>query len=128
MRHDVVRERCARLADAHRADRFHDECGVFGIWGHEEAAHITYLGLYALQHRGQEACGIVASNGHEHIAHRAQGLVADTFGEGTLQRLAGRQIMFFRQRFVSDLFMQSCALAGNSLSLDSSLSSVRQVS
>ncbi len=50
------------------ADRFHDECGVFGIHGNEEASNIVYLGLYALQHRGQESCGIVSSNGREHIA------------------------------------------------------------
>jgi amidophosphoribosyltransferase len=80
----------ASLSAAHRADRFHDECGVFGIHGHDEAAHIAYLGLYALQHRGQESCGIVASNGREHLAHRAMGLVADIFGEKTLARLEGR--------------------------------------
>ncbi|MHA7839293.1 MAG: hypothetical protein ACX98W_17670, partial [bacterium] len=63
------------LERAHRADRFHDECGVFGVHGDDEASHLTYLGLYALQHRGQESCGIVSSNGREHIAHRAMGLV-----------------------------------------------------
>jgi len=74
----------------HEADRYHDECGVFGIHGHDEASHITYLGLYALQHRGQESCGIVASNGREHTAHRAMGLVADTFRAKILNRLKGR--------------------------------------
>ena len=78
------------LRDEHLADRYHDECGIFGVWGHDEAAHITYLGLYALQHRGQEACGIVASNGHDHIAHRAIGLVADNFDEEQLAGLKGR--------------------------------------
>jgi len=72
------------------ADRFHDECGVFGIHGHDEAAHLTYLGLYALQHRGQESCGIVASDGREHTAHRAMGLVADTYDESLISRLRGR--------------------------------------
>lgn len=71
-------------------DQVRDECGVFGVQGHEEAANITYLGLYALQHRGQESCGIVASNGREHTAHRAMGLVADTFSENTLAQLHGR--------------------------------------
>jgi len=80
----------ARIVAERDADRFHDECGVFGIHGHDEAAHITYLGLYALQHRGQESCGIVSSNGREHLAHRAMGLVADIFGEKTLSRLDGR--------------------------------------
>ena len=55
-----------KLREPHEADRLHDECGVFGIHGADEAANITYLGLYALQHRGQESCGIVASDGHEH--------------------------------------------------------------
>ena len=44
-------------------DKFHDECAVFGIYGHKEAANLTYLGLYALQHRGQEASGIVSGDG-----------------------------------------------------------------
>jgi amidophosphoribosyltransferase len=80
----------SRLAVEHAEDHFHDECGVFGIHGHDEASHIAYLGLYALQHRGQESCGIVSSSGREHLAHRAMGLVADTFGKKTLGRLAGR--------------------------------------
>ena len=44
-------------------DKFREECGVFGIFGHDEAARLTYLGLYALQHRGQESAGIVSSDG-----------------------------------------------------------------
>ncbi|TYO99738.1 amidophosphoribosyltransferase [Geothermobacter ehrlichii] len=60
-------------------DRFHDECGVFGIFGHPEAANLTYLGLYALQHRGQESCGIVASDGNYLTSYRKMGLVADVF-------------------------------------------------
>ena len=78
------------LEQAHRADRFHDACGVFGVHGDDEASHLTYLGLYALQHRGQESCGIVSSTGKEHIAHRAMGLVSDTFGAPILDRLKGR--------------------------------------
>ena len=46
-------------------DRFHDECGVFGVFGHPEASNLAYLGLYALQHRGQESAGIVSSDGKE---------------------------------------------------------------
>ncbi len=65
-------------------------CGVFGIHGHPEAAHISYLGLYALQHRGQESAGIVSLHGGEHYAHRGMGLVADVFGERTLGKLPGR--------------------------------------
>ena len=45
-------------------DKFHDECGLFGVWNHAEAANVTYLGLYALQHRGQESAGIAATDGH----------------------------------------------------------------
>ena len=87
---NLTAEELEELRIAHEADRFHDECGVFGIQGHDEAAHIVYLGLYALQHRGQESCGIVASNGREHTAHRAMGLVADNFNEKILSRIEGR--------------------------------------
>ena len=45
-------------------DKFHDECGLFGVWNHAEAANVTYLGLYSLQHRGQESAGIAATDGH----------------------------------------------------------------
>jgi amidophosphoribosyltransferase len=70
-------------------DKFRDECGVFGIYGHAEAARMTYLGLYALQHRGQESCGIVASDGAELRSARAMGLVSDSFDQPTLDRLPG---------------------------------------
>ncbi|MEW5743449.1 MAG: amidophosphoribosyltransferase [Myxococcota bacterium] len=65
-------------------------CGVFGIFGHEEAANLTYLGLHALQHRGQESAGIVASDGHVLKSHRAMGLVADIFTADVLERLPGK--------------------------------------
>lgn len=65
-------------------------CGVFGIFGHEEAANLTYLGLHALQHRGQESAGIVASDGHLLKSHLAMGLVADTFTAEVLERLPGK--------------------------------------
>ncbi|HZK91661.1 MAG TPA: amidophosphoribosyltransferase [Stellaceae bacterium] len=61
-------------------DRFHDECGVFGVFGHPDAAALTALGLHALQHRGQEAAGIVAYDGEQFNAHRGMGLVGDNFG------------------------------------------------
>ncbi|MEM7442287.1 MAG: amidophosphoribosyltransferase [Pseudomonadota bacterium] len=60
-------------------DKLHEECGVFGIFGHSDAAALTALGLHALQHRGQEACGIVASDGQQFNAHRALGHVGDNF-------------------------------------------------
>jgi amidophosphoribosyltransferase len=71
------------------ADKFRDECGVFGIYGHAEAARMTYLGLYALQHRGQESCGIVASDALELRSERAMGHVSDSFDQATLDRLPG---------------------------------------
>ena len=70
-------------------DKFKDECGVFGIFGHPEAANMTYLGLYALQHRGQESAGIAASDrGHVRIS-REMGYVADIFDGQTLAQLSG---------------------------------------
>ena len=70
-------------------DKFHDECAVMGVYGHPEAANMVYLGLYALQHRGQESCGIVSSDGKGLIAHRQMGLVADAFKEDVIKRLEG---------------------------------------
>ncbi len=70
-------------------DKFHEECGVFGIFGHPEAANMTYLGLYALQHRGQESAGIAASDGHTVRLSRAMGYVADVFNSDTLASLGG---------------------------------------
>lgn len=71
-------------------DHFHDECGVFGVFGHPDAAATTALGLHALQHRGQEACGIVSFDGDHFHAHKAMGLVGDNFGSSAvIQRLKG---------------------------------------
>ena len=69
-------------------DKFKDECGVFGIFGHPEAANMTYLGLYALQHRGQESAGIAASDGEQVRISRAMGYVADVFDGETLSHAA----------------------------------------
>lgn len=71
---------------------FKEECGVFGIWNHAEAARLTYLGLYAMQHRGQEAAGIVSLDTEkgEHLIHKNLGLVADVFTEADLQKLKGK--------------------------------------
>jgi amidophosphoribosyltransferase len=65
-------------------------CGVFGIYGHPEASNLTYLGLHALQHRGQESAGIVTSDGQQLFAHRAMGLVQDAFRQEQLAKLPGR--------------------------------------
>jgi amidophosphoribosyltransferase len=70
-------------------DHFHDQCGVFGVFGHPEAANLTYLGLYALQHRGQESAGIVASSGGDLNMHRAMGEVEEIFQPGVLAKLPG---------------------------------------
>ena len=67
-----------------------EECGVFGIFGHEEASRIVYLGLYALQHRGQESAGIVTSDGEQLVGHRGMGLVPDVFQGEQLQKLRGK--------------------------------------
>lgn len=64
-------------------------CGVFGIYGHPEAANLTYLGLHALQHRGQESAGIVTSDGEQLFLHRGMGRVVDVFSNGELSRLEG---------------------------------------
>ncbi|HTQ32645.1 MAG TPA: amidophosphoribosyltransferase [Stellaceae bacterium] len=66
-------------SDRGDSDHFHDECGVFGIFGHPDAAALTALGLHALQHRGQEAAGIVTYDGGQFNAHRGMGLVGDNF-------------------------------------------------
>jgi amidophosphoribosyltransferase len=71
-------------------DKFHDECGVFGIFDHEHASQLTYLGLYALQHRGQESAGIVASDGKSLIAKRGMGYVSEVFDEEMMDELNGR--------------------------------------
>lgn len=72
-------------------DRLREECGVFGIYGHPDAAAITALGLHALQHRGQEAAGIVSFDGRRFQSERALGLVGDTFSDqATIGRLQGQ--------------------------------------
>jgi len=72
-------------------DHFHDECGVFGVFEHPEAANLTYLGLYAQQHRGQESAGIVCTNGHRFRSHRGVGLVADVFHKSAIKKLKGKR-------------------------------------
>ncbi|RJO67088.1 MAG: amidophosphoribosyltransferase [Myxococcales bacterium] len=71
-------------------DKFHDECGIFGIFNHEEAARYAYLGLHALQHRGQESAGICTDDGERLHVQRVMGLVAENFTEDVLQKLPGR--------------------------------------
>ena len=68
-------------------DKFRDECGVFGIFGHPDAGNLTYLGLYAMQHRGQESAGIAVSDGRRLSACTGMGLVAEVFDPRTIHQL-----------------------------------------
>lgn len=70
-------------------DKFREECGVFGVYGHPDASNLTYLGLYALQHRGQESAGIVSSDGKKLYCQKEMGLVADIFTEERIKKLPG---------------------------------------
>jgi amidophosphoribosyltransferase len=70
-------------------DKFHEECGIVGIHGYPEAANLAYLGLHALQHRGQESAGIATSDGKKITCHKAMGLVADIFVPEVVGRLSG---------------------------------------
>src|SRR6266576_1921483 len=70
-------------------DKFHEECGVVAIYGHPEASKLAYLGLYALQHRGQESAGICTSDGTTVYTHKSMGYVADIFTKPVLKELPG---------------------------------------
>jgi amidophosphoribosyltransferase len=108
-------------------DKFHDECGVFGIYGTADAAAHTALGLHALQHRGQEAAGIVSCNGAQFFSHRALGLVGDNFSDAAvMSRLhgasaighnrystTGETLLRNVQPFYADLALGGFALAHN---------------
>jgi glutamine phosphoribosylpyrophosphate amidotransferase len=108
-------------------DKFNDECGVFGIYGTPDAAAHTALGLHALQHRGQEAAGIVSNAGGHFYAHRALGLVGDNFSDAAvMSRLQGHAAIGHNrysttgetllrnvQPFYADLALGGFALAHN---------------
>ncbi len=70
-------------------DKFKEECAVFGVYGHPEASNLTYLGLYALQHRGQESSGIVSSDGKNHYSEIGMGHVSEIFSKRKIRRLEG---------------------------------------
>jgi amidophosphoribosyltransferase len=70
-------------------DKFHEECGVVAIYSHPEASKLAYLGLHALQHRGQESAGVASSDGNTIFVHKAMGLVMDIFTEDVLAKLPG---------------------------------------
>lgn len=67
-----------------------EECGVFGIWGHKEAAQISYYGLHSLQHRGQEGAGIVTTDGEKLTAMKGLGLISEVFAGGKLNEMSGK--------------------------------------
>jgi amidophosphoribosyltransferase len=77
------------ISDSDQRTKPAHECGICGIFGHEDAAKLAYFGLYALQHRGQESAGIVAGNGSKMTLHKDMGLVPEVFTESNLQRLSG---------------------------------------
>lgn len=74
-------------------DKFHDECGVVAIYGHPEAANLAYLGLYALQHRGQESAGITSTDNGQMYREIGMGLVADVFSTKRIKRLPGKMAL-----------------------------------
>jgi len=83
-------------------DKFHEECGVFGIFGHKDAAALTALGLHALQHRGQEACGIVSIDDNSDFhAHRALGLVDSTFSKASVMNALKGHIAIGHNRYAT---------------------------
>jgi len=78
-----------QVSDCKLSAKPRHECGICGVFGHQDAAKLAYFGLYALQHRGQESAGIVVGDGKKVLIHKDMGLVADVFSERTLQRLQG---------------------------------------
>ncbi|MDQ6977331.1 MAG: amidophosphoribosyltransferase [Ghiorsea sp.] len=90
-------------------DHFRDECGVYGVLDHVEAANLTYLGLYALQHRGQESTGIVSTDGTNFNNHRGMGLVSDVYQKEDIVKLEGRNaIGHVRYSTAGDLGLRNC--------------------
>src|SRR5215471_670210 len=79
--------------DEAKLDGFREECGVFGIFGHPEAANLAYLGLYALQHRGQESAGIASTDGTRIQVTKAMGYVNEVFNTEMLSKLPGHIAM-----------------------------------
>lgn len=82
-----------RLPSWSPSDGPREACGIFAVHGHEEAAKLTYFGLYALQHRGQESAGIVSSDGRQVLEHKAMGLVPEIFNEQILEQLKGHMAL-----------------------------------
>ncbi len=86
-------DRAGRPVRVPAPGRPREECGIFAVYGHPEAAKVTYFGLYALQHRGQESAGIVSSDGRRVLEHKAMGLVPEIFNELILDQLKGHMAL-----------------------------------
>jgi amidophosphoribosyltransferase len=71
-----------------------EECGIFAVYGHEEAARVAFFGLFALQHRGQESAGIAAADGCQIWEHKGMGLASEVFGEEILPRFSPMLSLF----------------------------------
>ena len=99
------------------ADRLREECGVFGIYGHPDAAAITALGLHALQHRGQEACGIVTFDGRQFHSERRLGLVGDTAVRDSYQHVLASVGKAHPDAAVHGVLVQSMAPPGREIIL-----------
>jgi len=78
------------MYDIEQEDKPREECGVFAVYGHEEAARVAFFGLFALQHRGQESAGITSADGCQVWTHKGMGLASEVFREDTLSKLPGR--------------------------------------
>jgi amidophosphoribosyltransferase len=89
----VCNNGCVQADTYFEEDKQEEACGVFGVYSNEpdfEASFLTYIGLYALQHRGQESAGMVISDGHHVLAHKNMGLVSNVFNKDILEQLKGR--------------------------------------
>ena len=86
-----------------RPDGPKEACGIFGVFGHPDAAKLTYFGLYALQHRGQESAGIVVSDGKQVAEQKGMGLVPDVFDEAKLNALNGHMAIGLNAHRIPDV-------------------------
>src|SRR4051794_16934940 len=86
---DALESQLDDVQDETLFDKWHEECGVFGIWNHRDAARLANYALYALQHRGQESAGIAVVDGATMRHHRGMGLVSEAFTPADLEALTG---------------------------------------
>jgi amidophosphoribosyltransferase len=117
------------MSDLHDDDKLHEECGVFGVWNVVDAAAVTALGLHALQHRGQEATGIVSYDGRRFHSQRGLGLVGDNFGDArVIASLPGpNAIGHNRYATDSEVFVHLIAISLYSTVVDRLIDALKQV-